>query len=299
MVKAKIVVIICIILLTVISCTSKEEKLYGKVTAKTKSEKELIEKVKGAFFNINKNITLKEAVATNAFSKNINWWIKPGPDKGTFLVYFSYDIDNIQYAMGTNIFASERVFNKLNGHIRLMQDYIIELYSDLNNSIVSPIGASNMFTRFISAEIAVPTSIGMDDKMFDLLCQYHDFKESEGYNDAAGLIHISRVPDQLPDPYFMITAAKFIGCCFTELSSEAVQFAGFSLLFDFTLPYQDNKEYKGVGMEIYNDNILGVKYTLSETITREDGLAFIYQDRKIYEFYPFPCNPIDVELYRK
>jgi hypothetical protein len=295
--QIKIAVIIFITLLSVLSCTSREEKSYGKVIAKTNNEKELIERVKGTVFDVNRNITLKEAVASNEFSKNITWWIEPGPDKGTFLVYFSYDIDDIEYAMSTNIFTNERVIEKAQWAFRNMSDDAF--YDDLTESIVSPIGASNMFTRFISGELRVPTSPGIDDEMFELLGQYFDYKKSEGYNAEAGLIHISRVPDQLPEPYFNVTAAKFTGICFTELSSDVVQFAGFSLLFDFSLPYQDNKEYKGVGINIYDDNISGVKYIFAETITREDGLEFIYQDRNIYEFYPFPCSPVDVEFYRR
>jgi hypothetical protein len=278
---------------------SKEEKQFGKVLAKSKNDKAFVSLVQNAVFPTNANITLREAVASNTFSKNITWDIEPAEKKGAYIISFSYDLDPIGLALSTTNMYEEKIGGAY-PRVNLTFNYgyyrrIPNEYSQLKDSIVSPVGISNMFTRFLASEITNPTSIGMDEEMRKVLDDYMNYKKEEGYDSSAGLIHISMVPDSLPNPYFDIRSAKFIGKCFVEPSSPNAEFIGFSLLFNFRIPSQKNKEYKDIGLNVYSDDIPGVKYHDIEYIEITRGLDFVYEDQKIFELYPFACSPIDSE----
>lgn len=276
-----------------LSCVSKEEKTFGKILTKKKDERQLIIGVQNAVFGINKNLTLKEAVALNAFSKNITWDITPAQKKGAYFVSFYYDLDPLYAVMDTDILSDDVLENM---HWKLVGSPFNswpDKYRGIGDSIISPIGEANMFTRFVSSEIVTPSVPGVDDEMREVLYLFEDYKKAEGYSEAAGLILNRQIPDSLPDPFFDVKAVRFIGRCFTEISSSDIQFAGFSLLFDFALPYVDNKEYKGVGLNIYEEYISPLKYTRLEEILPEVGLEFVYEDKKVYELYPFACDPIE------
>jgi hypothetical protein len=290
--------VVLVVSVSFLSCVSKEEKTFGKILSKKKDERQLIIEVQNAVFGINENLTLKEAVAYNAFSKNITWDITPAQKKGAYFISFYYDIDPLYAVMDTDIFSDdvlEIMHWKLAGSI--FSPWPSE-YREIGDSIISPIGEANMFTRFISSEIVTPFQ-GMDEEMREVLHLFEDYKKGEGYTDAAGLILRRQIPDSLPEPFFDVKSAKFIGRCFTEISSSEIQFAGFSLLFDFTLPYSDNKEYKGIGLNIYDEDISPLKYTRLEEILPEAGLEFVYEDKKVYELYPYACDPIEDTTRRR
>jgi hypothetical protein len=96
------------------------------------------------------------------------------------------------------------------------------------------------------------------------------------------------MPDQMPVPFFNVKAAKFIGECYSEISSDSVEFIQFSILFDFSLPYLDNKEYKGLGMT----SPARFVHTAYEYLRADAGLDFIYSDKVIFELYPRANSPV-------
>jgi hypothetical protein len=279
---------------TLMSCGSKEEKLYGKIDVKTKEEKTLIQEVQNTVFSINTNLTLKDAVASNVFSNNIVWKLFPAEKKGAYFVTFEYDIKPIELAMSTDIYdedTADRVFYVIiNGWPTLSRSWYKDV--DGKRDIVSPIGYANMFTRFISAEGFNPHGPGSDKEMEEVLAAYNEYRKP--YEGSTAFIPYDQVPDQLPEPFFKITAIKFIGECYAELSSDDVAFTAFTILFDFTLPYLDNKEYKGYGLTCDQEGIPAINNWRKEDIKAEDGLSFVYEDKKIFDFYPHLDDPLSL-----
>jgi hypothetical protein len=287
------VLIVLLASISFLSCVIGEERKYGKIIPKKKTEKELVRRVQDSVFGINENLSLKEAAASNIFSKNIIWDIEEAEKKGVYIVLFAYDIDPVSNALRTGFYDKDYfvfyMFVTMTGSLTASAP---DNYQNINESIISPVGLSNMFTRFISSEVVMPTSPGMDTEMREVLEAFKEYKEREGFDETAGYILQSQVPDQLPSPFFNVKAAKFIGRCYTELASSTVQFVGFSLLFDFSLPYLNGKEYKGVGATIYEDHPIVENFML-ERLKPESGLEFVYEDKYIYEFYPYFNSPVE------
>jgi hypothetical protein len=253
------------------SCTSKDEKLYGKIIAKSKSDRELIEEVRNARFRINENITLKEAVAINIFSENIEWTVYPAEKKGAHIIAFSYDIEPIGRALSTQ--------------------FLYEVGKE--GKVLSPIGYANMFTRFISSELTIPHEDGINQEIKDLLDAYAEYYE--GYSDLPIYIPRDELPESLPAPFFNITKARFVGEVFSEPSSDELSLVRYSIWFDFKVPYLDNKEYKNIRMSSSSpaiNNQREATYAYGEF-----GLMFVYEDKSIFEIYPYPEYPILVTYY--
>jgi hypothetical protein len=273
------------------SCTNKEEKLYGKVLAKGKQERELIERVQNATFSqLNANITLKEAVTANRYSKNIVWDIEPLEKLGTYLVSFQYDIYPLQSALSMDFFneaIARRIYFIDDFYERTQKD-MDDQHAYTESDVMSPIGFDNIFTRFIQGEMITPHSPGIVDEMQSLLDAYTEYRKD--YEEARVFIPIDRLPEMLPKTFFTPTAATFKGDCYIELKSEEVKFVQFTLLFDFNLPYMDNKEYKGVGITI-NDGIQATGLNYFEIIPTILGLEFVYDNLPIGILYPYATRP--------
>jgi hypothetical protein len=277
---------ITLLIVAIGSCTSKEEKLYGKIATKDKNEKELINRVQNAYFNINPNVTLKEAIAANPLAKNVVWSIQPLENLGTYLVSFQYDIDPIAQAMRMDFFDREFVTQILfyrNNIVNQTQQEAQFLREYNDGDILSPIGYANIFTRFIKGEIMTPHNYDKEE-MQSLLDAYVEY--SKEYEGVSVFIPLDRVPDSLPEPFFVPTAGKFIGDCYIELRSDEVEFVQFSILFDFKLPYMNNKEYKGVGITINGEDDISLQYFHHNTWA-ERGLEFVYQNIPIGMIYPY------------
>jgi hypothetical protein len=297
--KGFVKVVLGVLFITVFgSCTSKEEKLYGKVETKDKEERALIEKVQNAYFNINPNVTLKEAVAANRFSKNITWSITELERLGTYIVSFQYDIDPVNEAMRMDFFEeyddSDSVFFK----IFFVLDYDLQTRKDNlevsnyeSGAVLSPIGYANIFSRFIQGEIVSPHTEGIEDKMQALLDAYTEYRKD--YEEINVFIPPYQIPETLPEPFFIPTAIKFQGDCVVELMSDDIEFVQFSVLFDFKTPYLDNKEYKGVGVTINDDTPLRNNVTYRyQRIKTEMGLRMVYENLPIGMLYPFATRPV-------
>jgi hypothetical protein len=293
-VKKLTLTIMSTLLLTIAlgSCTNKEEKMYGKILTKDKSEKELITRVQNAYFAINNNVTLKEAIAANPLAKNVVWSIRPLEELGTYLVSFQYDIEPIDEAMRMDFFDSEEIAAKV-----FFRDVYIpfdsfstaqeaQFFRDYTEGdVLSPVGYANIFTRFIRGEAETPHNYAYDiEEMQSLLDAYTEYREE--YEGVSVFIPLEYLPDPLPEPFFVPTAGKFIGDCYIELRSEEVAFVQFSLLFDFRLPYMDDKEYKGVGMTI-NESTGSSPYYRFQDIEVESGLEFVYRNIPIGMIYPY------------
>jgi hypothetical protein len=286
--KANFVVVMVAVLINLFaSCTSKEEKLYGKIDTKSKDEKALIEKIQNTVFSINENLTLKEAVADNAFSNNIVWKIFPAEKKGAYIVSFEYDIEPIAVAMRTDFYDESYIYYGFHDY----SDRVDRKYWEAleRNDILSPIGYANMFTRFIASESVTPHYQGAGNDANSILEAYKSY--SKDYADFPLFIPRDQMPDQLPVPFFNVKAAKFIGECYSEISSDVVEFVYFSILFDFSLPYLDNKEYKGLGMTSPAQFV----HSAYEYLRADAGLDFIYSDKVIFELYPRANNPVFID----
>jgi hypothetical protein len=275
------------------SCTNKEEELYGKILAKDKSEVELIQKIQNARFEINKNVTLKEAIAANAYSKNIEWDIIPLEDLGTYLVSFQYDLDPIESAMNMDFFDGDDelileiffAFDALHGGGYLSRD--LREYN--HGDILSPIGYANIFSRFIFGEILIPNGEGTAEEMKAALDAYEEYQKE--YEGISVFIPLDRVPETLPEPFFVPTAGKFIGYCYAELASDDTEFVAFKLLFDVRLPYMDNKEYKGIGMTSTDaDNFYSVNS--HNRIEAIQGLEMVYRSYPVGKLFPYANSPL-------
>jgi hypothetical protein len=282
---------IALLITTFGSCTSKEEKLYGKILTKDKTEKELISRVQNAYFEINDNVTLKEAIAANTLAKNVTWSIQPLEELGTYLVSFQYDIEPIEQAMRMDFFDDStvgKIFFVRDFYTNHTADEIEYFHAYTEGDVLSPIGYANIFTRFIKGEIVTPHNYGKEE-MQGLLDAYTEYRKD--YENISVFIPIKRLPETLPEPFFVPTAAKFIGDCYIELRSDEVEFIQFSILFDFKLPYMDNKEYKGVGITI-NDITGFSPLRRYESINTLAGLEFVYHSIPIGMIYPYASRAV-------
>jgi hypothetical protein len=91
----------------------RTEKLYGKIDTKVKAERQMINKVQNTYFPLNMNISLKEAVASNVFSKNIVWKAPYTDNKGNWAISVEYDVEPINVALSTSA-LDEDFLNKVN-----------------------------------------------------------------------------------------------------------------------------------------------------------------------------------------
>jgi hypothetical protein len=245
--------------------------------------------VQNTVFQENENITLKEAVAANKFSKNIVWDIEPLDKTGTYLVSFEYDVDPISGILSTDFYNKSTVEYVLTGDSYNRTDKDIRDYRMYNEGdILSPIGFANIFTRFIQGEGLTPHTPGIEEEMKELLNAYTEYRKE--YAEYSLFIPLDQMPDYLPEPFFVPTAAKFKGECFIELSNpEQAEFVRFSLLFDFRTPYLDNKEYKGVGITIHDGVPFYSSYEKIETVM---GLAFVYNSYPMAFFHIWANKPL-------
>jgi hypothetical protein len=198
-------VLICLSVLfaAFVSCTSKEEKLYGKIDTKAKNEIEIIQKVQNAYFPINANILLKEAVVLNKYSENIVWGLPWTDGKGTYVVSVQYNIPSTSiWSITSSDYFDEEVVGGVN---------LVEVVNRTNNpliwedgSVLSPYGYANIVTRFIKGEIETPhtNEEGIKEEMLTLLQQYEEFVREEEYTNDVIFIPPRRIPDLLPDPFF-------------------------------------------------------------------------------------------------
>jgi hypothetical protein len=294
--KGIVSVISIIMLILIVGSCSKEEKLYGKINTKDKQERELIQRVQNATFEINRNVTLKEAIAANKYAKNVVWSIRPLDKLGTYIVSFQFNMEPINSAMRMDFFDEYdlkeivfykdwRVYGDLfpwgGGKLREKLNAEYDAYN--SGDILSPIGYANIFSRFIYGEMLNPNYEDSLEEMSVVLDAYKEYAKE--YADIPVFIPSNRVPDTLPEPFFVPTVAKFTGYCFTELSSDNTEFVDFTLLFDFKLPYMDNKEYKGIGITGESRLFNGVQWF---GISVTDGLTVLYNSLPIGILYPYP-----------
>jgi hypothetical protein len=289
--------IILAVFTSALSCENKEEKLYGKIDTKVKIEREMITKVQNSYFPINMNISLKEAVAANAFSSNIVWRAPYTDNKGNWGISVEYDIEPIDSALSIYAYDNKDLMDYVNRRQSLHIGGNVFKWD--NGMIVSPYGYANFVTRFIQGEVQTPhisESREMKLELRDLLQSYMDFIIEEGYRYSDTFISGSRIPDTLPDPFFKVTAAKFIAVFAAEQVSDDVELIRYDVLLDIVCPYLDNREYKGIGIGAYE----GVFMIGKETIGPEDALRFIYEDTYLWSFYYFIndiCTAEELGLY--
>jgi hypothetical protein len=63
---------------------------------------------------------------------------------------------------------------------------------------------------------------------------YVDFAKQEGFVYESCVIPGNRIPDSLPEPFFKVTAAKFIAIFAAQQVSDEVELARYDILFDCT-----------------------------------------------------------------
>jgi hypothetical protein len=283
--------ILMVFSLMILSCTNKEEKLYGKIDTKVKIEKEMIQKVQNTYFPYNYDLSFKEVVAANIYSSNIVWKAPLTDHSGSWIVSVEYDIVPIDAALSLSALTKEMIrdINYTQPRARLSTAPKLTLWEE--GDILSPHGYANIITRFIKAEVQYPhyNDDNETKKDFhDLLEAYKAFIEKEGYNENSILISRGQIPDSLPDPFFKVTGAKFIAFFGVQETSNNVEFIRYDLLLDFICPYLDNKEYKGVGISMHDDVITFEK----EGLNMDMGIRFIYENLTIWSFYYFANHPI-------
>jgi hypothetical protein len=285
------------------SCSDKEEQQYGKIDTKNKNERELIQKVQNAVFEVNPNVTLKEAIAANEYAKNVVWSIAPLDKLGTYIVRFQFDIEPLNLAMKMDFFDDydgllDSVFHSYlplynnRGHTPEYAQIRRDFREYNEGDILSPIGHANIFSRFIFGEILNPSYEGSDKEMMTVLDAYTEYRKE--YAGVPVFIPLNRVPDYLPEPFFVPTAARFEGYCYEELSSDDTEFLEFRIEFDFRLPYMDNKEYEGIGLTSGFNTFYGAEsYNI---INAADGLAWMYMGLPIGLLYPYPNDPMQTYM---
>lgn len=226
---------------------------------------------------------LKEAVAANKYAKNIVWSVDLLRELGAYLVSSEFDMEPVNEVMRMNFFDEydgiiEEIFyiNYAWDHLYSytpQYDKFRRQYNDYNEGdILSPVGYANIFTRYVFGEILNPNHENSKEEMKAVLDAYNEYYKE--YEDIPVFIPSDRVPDTLPEPFFVPSAVRFTGYCYTELNSDAVEFVNFKLLFDFRLPYMDNKEYKGTGET--SKPVLFSGMESFHIISANTGLAIIY-----------------------
>jgi hypothetical protein len=249
--------VLAAVFLATVSCTSKEEKTYGKILPKDKNQREVIEFVQNAVFNYNKNLSLKEAVAQNYYSRNITWDLKPGDRKGDIIVFFTYDVS---------------------------YDGVVNV--DSHDMKLTVVGESNYVARLLSDTYGILNMNYFEygeETARELVKQYLAVLKKMTEENGKRPEHWATT-DRFPDdyrkwnkPFFYITRGQFIGEVNYSPGDDTLEFGYCTMRVFFKAPEADIGLDKDT--EMYVDKV-DILYLANNS----PGINILYNDEGFADF---------------